>query len=323
MKPRISVVLAAYHGEKYIGEQLESLFRQTRVPDEILIGDDSADDKTFQAVEVVRSHYAGELKYFRNTPRLGVVQNFVHLAKMATGDIIFFCDQDDVWLPEKIEKLAAVLEQDASCQVAVCNSFMVDNELHFYEESLLSYAEKYLYNTQNPEMFFQNILYQRINFSGHNMAMKTAFRDIFLKIPSSYRFHDLWLAQTAALMNALTYKNQKLTLYRIHDQNVSSPVFQKTRYSIIHRLSEIFSGTDDFEQTMLMVDGLCSLSSILNCVPTENMEILYQCRKYFQDRLRLRSFWRPFRFLALTPSLVRNYFQLGTGWRALLRDQLF
>ncbi|MDD7752152.1 MAG: glycosyltransferase, partial [bacterium] len=86
---KISIVIAAYHGEKYIGEQLKSLFKQTRIPDEILIGDDSSDDKTFLAVEAVRSHYTGELKYFRNTPRLGVVQNFVHLAKAATGDFIF------------------------------------------------------------------------------------------------------------------------------------------------------------------------------------------------------------------------------------------
>lgn len=322
MKSRISVIIAAYHGEKYIGEQLKSLFKQTRVPDEILIGDDSSDDKTFLAVEAVRSHYTGELKYFRNTPRLGVVQNFVHLAKAATGDFIFFCDQDDVWLPEKIEKLAAILEQDATCQVAVCNSFMVNKELKYYQESLLSYAEKYIKESQTPEMLFRNILYQRINFSGHNIAMKKTFRNIFLRIPSTYRFHDLWLTQTASLLNVLKYDNQKLTLYRIHDNNVSSPEFQKTRFSIVHRLKKVSSVSDDFEQTVLMLNGLFSLAVDLQKIPLTNMDILTQCSNYFHARKHLRSFPRPFRFLALTPTLMRDYFLLGTGWKAFLRDQL-
>ena len=323
MKSRISVVLAAYHGEKYIGEQLKSLFKQTRIPDEILIGDDSSDDKTFQALEAVRPLYSGELKYFRNTPRLGVVQNFVHLAKAATGDFIFFCDQDDVWLPEKIEKLAAILEQDANCQVAVCNSFMVDKKLNYYQESLLSYAEKYIFESQTAKILFKNILYQRINFSGHNMVMKKTFKDIFLRIPPAYRFHDLWLAQTAALLNVITYNAQKLTLYRIHDKNVSVPIFQKVRSSIFHRFSEVSACSDDFEQTVLMLNGLSSLASDLQEIPFDNMDILTQCSNYFHAHKHLRSFPRPFRFLALTPTLMRDYFLLGTGWKAFLRDQLF
>ena len=199
---KISVIIAAYHGEKYIGEQLESLFRQTRIPDEIIIADDSHDDKTFLAVEAVRFHYTGELKYFRNTPRLGVVQNFVHLAKMATGDLIFFCDQDDIWLPEKIEKLTAVLDQDPSSQVAVCNSEMVNADLNSLHETLLDGITDFHKKMEqiNQGKGFFPLLNQSVGFSGHNMVIKRSFLNIFTSIPSAYRAHDLWIEHSSGFL---------------------------------------------------------------------------------------------------------------------------
>lgn len=72
MDNKTSVVLAAYNDEKYIGEQLDSLFKQIRVTDEILTGDDSEDDVTARVVELARSHYHGNLRYICNPKQLGV-----------------------------------------------------------------------------------------------------------------------------------------------------------------------------------------------------------------------------------------------------------
>ena len=106
---KISVIIAAYKGEKFIKEQLLSLCRQTRLPDTVLIGDDSGDDQgTFEAVQEFRREQIPpfELKFFHNQNPSGVNSNFRNLAEKAEDDIIFFCDQDDSWLPEKIEKIA-------------------------------------------------------------------------------------------------------------------------------------------------------------------------------------------------------------------------
>ena len=100
----ISIAIAAYHGEKFIAEQLESLLHQTRVPDEVIIGDDSVNLNFEQAViEFTATHptLPFELKYYRNSQQLGVNANFYSVAEKASGDIVFFCDQDDFWLPEK------------------------------------------------------------------------------------------------------------------------------------------------------------------------------------------------------------------------------
>lgn len=320
MNRSISVVIAAYHGEKYIGEQLKSLFAQTRVPDEILIGDDSDDDATSRAVEAVRGDFSGRLEHVRNPVQLGVVRNFAELAGRASGDLIFFCDQDDFWLPEKIETLARALENHPDIQAAACNSFMADENLRPSGESLLSYASGFLPPGYEGKVPFRPVLLQQVNFSGHNMAMKRSFLDTFLRIPDDYRFHDLWLEQTAALHDALFCVNRELTLYRLHSGNTSSPVFERTRRSFLHRLKETAGNTGDLRQTFLMLEGLSRLAETETGLPPENLKLLRDYHAYFRARNELRSRPRFLRALFLKPELLRGYFDFGTGWHSLCRD---
>lgn len=319
----ISVLIGAYHGEKYITALLESLFRQTRLPMEILIGDDSEDDATFQAVESVRGRCSGNLRYIRNRERLGVTKNFVNLVREAKGDIIFFCDQDDVWLPSKIEILAGHLESGPDIQVAACGSLLVDDNLNSLHESLLQNVSGLLDTFRGRTVPFPYILLQKISFVGHNLAMKKTFREQFLKIPDDYGFyHDLWLTQIAALWDVLSCVNKDLTYYRIHSQNLSAPVFPSRQRSLIGRVKQIFFCSEDFSQTLRMQEALLQFVKITPGLPAENCAFLNDCHRYFSARGRVRSLMRPFRFLALTPSLLRDYFRIGTGWRGLLRDQL-
>lgn len=322
MKSRISVVLAAYHGEKYIGEQLKSLFNQTRIPDEILIGDDSSDDKTFLAVEAVRSHYTGELKYFRNTPRLGVVQNFVHLAKAATGDFIFFCDQDDVWLPEKIEKLAAILEQDSTCQVAVCNSAMVDAVLNPLHETILDWISDFHKKVEqiNHGKGFFPLLNQTIGFYGHNMAIKHSFLNILITIPFAYRTHDLWIGHSSGFLGVLRYLDEVLTLYRVHANNTSSPCVQAVKKNLLHRFREIWASSDDVFYIADLLKSFVQFSE--NYPDNPNRPLLIAYSRYFSwraDLLKLKYFQRMLKILQ-QPSRLLDHFRYGFGMRSLVRD---
>ena len=318
---KMSVIIAAYHGEKYIGEQLKSLFKQTRIPDEILIGDDSSDDKTFLAVEAVRSHYTGELKYFRNTPRLGVVQNFVHLAKAATGDFIFFCDQDDVWLPEKIEKLAAILEQDSTCQVAVCNSKMMDAELNSLHETLLdgvSDFHKKMEQINQGKGFFP-LLNQSIGFSGHNMAIRKDFLYIFNSIPQNC-LHDLWLQYCSGFLGVLRYLDEVLTLYRVHANNTSSPCVQAVKKNLLHRFREIWASSDDVFYIADLLKSFVQFSE--NYPDNPNRPLLIAYSRYFSWRaelLKLKYFQRMLKILQ-QPGRLLDHFRYGFGMRSLVRD---
>ena len=119
---KISVVMAAYRGEKFIGAQLQSLAAQTRPPDEVVITDDSPDDATRREVE----RFSGllPLRYVANPVRLGVTGNFNAALAQTTGDAVFLCDQDDVWYPEKIEAMCEYL--DAECAAVFCDSDVTD-----------------------------------------------------------------------------------------------------------------------------------------------------------------------------------------------------
>ena len=318
---KMSVIIAAYHGEKYIGEQLKSLFKQTRIPDEILIGDDSSDDKTFLAVEAVRSHYTGELKYFRNTPRLGVVQNFVHLAKAATGDFIFFCDQDDVWLPEKIEKLAAILEQDSTCQVAVCNSEMMDAGLPPLHETLLDGIPDFHKKMEqiNQGKGFFPLLNQSIGFSGHNMAIRKDFLYIFNSIPQNC-LHDLWLQYCSGFLGVLRYLDEVLTLYRVHANNTSSPCVQAVKKNLLHRFREIWATSDDVFYIAALLKSFVQFSE--NYPDNPNRPLLIAYSRYFSwraDLLKLKYFQRMLKILQ-QPSRLLDHFRYGFGMRSLVRD---
>lgn len=322
----ISVAIAAYHGEKFIAEQLRSLFHQTRAVDEIIVSDDSEDSKTEQAVRQEAANWNGTLRYIRNLQRKGIEANFRNAVQAASGDLVFLCDQDDVWLPEKVEVLTEELETHPDCQVVACSSEMVSATLTPLGKTIpadLKAAEPVI-DAINHKNAFPYMLAQRMIIPGHAMAMTRAFVPFFLLMPENMKFHDVWLEQTAALFETMRYVNKTLTLYRVHENNASTPLKNSSKTKILSRLREVFKTHDDISATSFLLNALkvCAERGGL-AAPERNVQCLNVNIQYFQDRLRLRSFWRPFRFLVLTPSLVRNYFQLGTGWRALLRDQLF
>ncbi|MBQ9338279.1 MAG: glycosyltransferase [Lentisphaeria bacterium] len=322
-KNRITVILAAYRGEKYIGEQLQSLFTQTRVPDEILIGDDSDTDATFQAVEAVKDRFPGEFHYIRNPQRLGFMRNFLHLAERSKGDLIFFCDQDDVWLPEKIETLTAILENDPPAQVAVCNSEMVDAELHPLHETMLSGIPDLQDRMAeiNAGSGFEPILKRTIPFAGHNLAMKRSFLPVFRQIPDSYRYHDLWILQCAAVSGVLRYVDKVLTLYRLHGQNASAPCVQKVKKNFLHRFNEIRKSSGDIFSIARQMNDFADFME-RNCPENPNRELLSAYCRYFNWRAELLAmpYFRRWLTICFHPWRLRDHYRYGFGSRSLVRD---
>src|SRR5687767_13263616 len=102
--PLVSIALATFNGQRFLAEQLDSLLRQTYSNLEIIISDDGSTDAT---VNIVASYAAAypHIFVYRNTGEKGVASNFQHAIRQCKGDLIAFCDQDDIWLPGKIEKL--------------------------------------------------------------------------------------------------------------------------------------------------------------------------------------------------------------------------
>ena len=322
---KISVIIAAYHGEKYIGEQLESLFRQTRVPDEILIGDDSADDKTFQAVEAVRSHYAGELRYFKNTPKQGICSSFEKLYKLASGNLVFFCDQDDVWLPEKIEKMTAEIQKYPQCDLLFCDSFCTDSRLNKSGETMFS-----LYGINNNDVHainrgkaFPLVVMRNIPFSSHDIVLRKPLTyNIFPFNSHLGAYHDQHLGYLTSYMGKMRCLPEPLTLYRRHEKNVSvlySTATAKKKYNI--RDGRIHS-----EKIMEFVWKMKRMREILGAFPVPISEIpgnkkyLDEMIAFFEKRNRLLHFRKILRCMHISSKDFINYFRYCKGFRTLAHD---
>lgn len=105
--PTLSIAMATYNGAAYLREQLESLEAQTRRPDEIVITDDNSSDGTAGVVEAFRATSRIDVKLHVNPQNLGFRGNFMRAASLCGSDLIGFCDQDDVWDSNKIERCLA------------------------------------------------------------------------------------------------------------------------------------------------------------------------------------------------------------------------
>lgn len=115
---RVSVALTTYNGQRFLLQQLDSLLAQTRRPDEVVVCDDASSDDTWALLETYAAQHP-ELKIHRNPVSLGVDRNFLQAMALCSGTYLMLCDQDDVWLPEKIERsLAGMRTLEAQVKAA-------------------------------------------------------------------------------------------------------------------------------------------------------------------------------------------------------------
>lgn len=121
---RISVAMASYNGEPYIREQIDSILNQTVLPDEIVVSDDNSDDSTYSILEDYRAICKNvEIKLYKN-PGKGISSNFENAIRNTTGDIVFLCDQDDLWMPDKVKVIREIMETNPE-NIVIHNSFII------------------------------------------------------------------------------------------------------------------------------------------------------------------------------------------------------
>ena len=317
-KLSVSVIIAAYHGEQFIGEQLRSLFRQTYVPSEILIGDDSSDDLTQKAAELVIPEAPCPVKIIKNIPAKGCVQNFSMLAEAAGSDLVFFCDQDDIWLPEKIEKMVQEFELHPETSVVFCNSRFVDaelNDLGCSTADILRVTPEAVrkINEQNDLSDFikSPMMY------GHNIAIRKNVLRGALPIPARVKSHDLYLNYISSVY-VLRSVPDNLTLFRRHGKNLSSQETFWTRIRNIlsgKRNSELFDSWNHLDAAVEMLK-----KQEISGIRRENLLLLEGTRDFFRKRLFYAA--GPFLLRIRAILILKQYFQYGFGFKSFIRDIL-
>ncbi len=205
--PLISIAMATYNGEKYLKEQLESIYNQTYKNIEVIVTDDCSVDKTVEILE----QYAKScgLKYIVNEKNLGFVKNFEKVLSLCNGDYIALADQDDIWCKDKIE----ILLKNISGHLMVhSDAMLIDDKGEIIEESFTKQNKKKVYQTVQDYLFINNV-------TGCTCMIDKTLLKKALPIPSKFGVHDYWLAVIASTQDSIAYVDKPLVKYRQHDDN--------------------------------------------------------------------------------------------------------
>lgn len=203
----LSVVLAAYNGGKYIQKQVASILPQLSEGDELIVSDDGSSDDTLQ---VLAEFCDSRIKVVQNTGEHGIVRNFENALRQVKGDYVFLSDQDDIWLPNKVEWCLKSLE----------HATLVVHDLKFlYADGTVS-TEGFFKSHGSGPGFWKN-LYKN-SFMGSCIAFRRSVLDYALPFPKKVLWHDMWIGLVAERKGKTVFLPEQLMLYRRHGNNAST-----------------------------------------------------------------------------------------------------
>ena len=142
MKTTVSIAMCTYNGAGFLQQQLDSLARQTRKPDEIIICDDVSSDNSVAIAQAFADQSGLKVRVHQNTQNLGYVKNFEKAISLCTQDIIFLCDQDDLWQPNKIEQMVGVFDAEPSVGLVLHDFCWIDEVNQPYPGPIDTYGPR-------------------------------------------------------------------------------------------------------------------------------------------------------------------------------------
>lgn len=208
----ISVCIATHNGAHYIKEQIESILCQLGSTDEIIISDDGSTDKTIDILlafkdKRIKIHHFKQLVKSKHSHTY-VCKNFENALKYAKGEYIFLADQDDWWMPDKVERCVAALKVNI---LVVHQAEFCDSDLNFMTQ--LMYKDRFV---------FKNYLsIKRGKYYGCTLAFRRELLNIILPFPKKLMLHDHWIGCLAELKGCVYYERVPLIKYRLHGDNTS------------------------------------------------------------------------------------------------------
>lgn len=221
---KISICIATYNGEKYIGEQLQSILKQLAETDEVILSDDGSTDST---LDIVQSFNDPRIQIFNNDSHYFKL-NFINALNHSTGDIIFLADQDDVWLDGKVKRCVQMLEQ---YDLVVHDSRIADGNLNVFCNSFFDFyhsGKGILKNSLNNTYF------------GSCMAFRRSILNNATPFPKTNEIgHDIWLGLVAEMTGKVIFLHEPYLIYRRHDlsrTNLKQSLLTRSKRNLIVKL---------------------------------------------------------------------------------------
>ena len=317
----ISVAMCTYNGSKYLQEQLYSIAKQIRLPDELVVCDDGSTDSTFQMLEEFKKRASFPVRIYRNKIRLGATKNYEKAITLCEGNIIALCDQDDVWLPHKIEKLEHIFKSNPDAGYVFSDAIVVDEKLFPFRYTLWKYV---LFTEGQRKNFKQGhqieVLINHNVVTGAAMAFQKELRNWILPIPEKW-VHDEWIALLASAGGAKgIFMEESFIKYRIHSKQLIGVDVEGD--SLIEQFKKSYNTKSDHyrvkeERIIYVLDRL----RLVNKLTEEANKLFEEKITHLQARqwIHNNSRWkRPSRvFIEL---LSGRYHRFSNGWKSVIKD---
>lgn len=272
---KVEILLATFNGEPYLSEQLDSILSQDTQNWHLTASDDGSSDRTVEILDAYAQTYPEKIKRVVSGRQFhNARDHFFWLMEQCDADYIQFCDQDDVWHPDKLRLLQEALEEAEAAYgadtplLAFSDQAVVDKNLELIAPSMMVLQQQ-----DSRALDYRNLLYQNV-VSGCTMAINRPLAKLAAGCTDTQQviMHDWWLALTAARFGKMVYVDQATIDYRQHGdnsvgaKNVRSPAF------LIYRLLHLreFRSVVFFQKRQ----ALCFLDSYREALSDEEITYL-------------------------------------------------
>jgi len=323
--PLISIAMCTYNGEAYLSDQLVSIVKQTQQPDELVVCDDVSTDNTLRILHQFSKETPFPLKVYRNEQRLGPTKNFEKALSLCGGDFIFLSDQDDVWIPQKVNKLRQALMNNPDAGYVFSDALIVDTLLRPIGYTVWESIE---FTPAQRQQFKQgkqlDILLKHNVVTGATMAFRAGLKSIVLPI-SDESVQDEWIALLASSVGMYgVFVEEPLIQYRQHPQQLIGG----RRLSFIEQVKQAsLAKGESFESRLHQEEVKCSQvldRLVLGGQLNKHVHQLFDA-KIQHVRVRQSTHKHPHyaRFFGVAREcLALRYHRFSFGWKSAARDLL-
>lgn len=299
--PKIQVLLATYNGEAFLAEQLDSLLAQEEADFTVLSRDDGSTDTTLAILQSYTRNFPGQITLSDKQGRLGATGSFDWLLSQSSAPYIAFCDQDDVWVPNKLHTLLdhmQALETSLGSKTPILihsDLTVVNRSLQSIQPSFWSYSGLDARRHGLAQILISNTV------TGCAMFANRALVERAMPISPEAVMHDHWFALVAAAFGHIAPVYEPLVKYRQHGRNVVGA--QAYDWKAI--VKKLISGCGRTDISNLRRQAAVFYRRYAGCLETSNAELVDGFSKLHDRNWLTRRFFL-LRHGILRPGFVRN-----------------
>jgi glycosyltransferase involved in cell wall biosynthesis len=305
--------MTTYNGEKFLKEQLDSIIKQSRQIDELVVCDDGSTDSTIKILNEFLNIAPFSMNIVINEKNLGSTKNFEKAMSLCKNDIIILCDQDDVWLYDKVKVLENIFLMNQNCGMIFTNAVVIDEMNNTLNKLWFNYGfdkkkQNILKKGKGIELFIGNNI-----VTGATAAVRKSFFERTRPFPPEL-VHDHWLASIAVLERKLFFNDTITTNYRKHSMQQLGIGIPAINFS--KRINKINNYNKIINSIQIMLNEF-----------NYRFHLTQEQRKMFTDKIEFYMFRKNLssNYLICISGIIRNlfcgnYHKFASGLLSVAKD---